>query len=427
MGRKAKSTTITVTPGLLLKQSAKSPFWQCYCRINSASYRKSTGAAAVEEAKQIALEWFFELKKQAKAGVGLKRISFSTLAENYLKTVIGEAKLRYHSETMERHLKPFFSSYVDIKQITEGVVNDYIVERRTKNDKQPTPQTLNRENTVLRQMLAYAHAQKWLPDLIKVTHFSEQQTARRRRHFTEEEYMHLLNRARARIWEARNDRQIQHTIVNRQLLYDVIVLLANSGLRVDEMHSLTWRMVIWDAGDIQLERSGKRKSSRRLVVRKSGMNALTRIAKRRKEWLQHYKKESILDANEKVIATPDGTAVASLKNSFSNLIDACDFVYVDKGDRHCLTSLRHTYATFSLTRKKGLRPTTEVLAKQMGTSTRMIQAHYGHDSVEDYRDELRGLMTEEEKQKKKEEKKDKEEKKAGARKKTNKAAVVVAN
>jgi hypothetical protein len=31
------------------------------------------------------------------------------------------------------------------------------------------------------------------------------------------------------------------------------------------------------------------------------------------------------------------------------------------------------------------------LAKQMGTSERMIQQHYGHDEISDYEDELRGL------------------------------------
>jgi hypothetical protein len=31
-----------------------------------------------------------------------------------------------------------------------------------------------------------------------------------------------------------------------------------------------------------------------------------------------------------------------------------------------------------------------VLSLQMGTSERMIRAHYGHDSIQDYREELRG-------------------------------------
>jgi hypothetical protein len=55
-----------------------------------------------------------------------------------------------------------------------------------------------------------------------------------------------------------------------------------------------------------------------------------------------------------------------------------------------MTSLRHTYATRALTRKSSHKISTHVLALQMGTSERMIRAHYGHDSIEDYRVELRG-------------------------------------
>ena len=34
--------------------------------------------------------------------------------------------------------------------------------------------------------------------------------------------------------------------------------------------------------------------------------------------------------------------------------------------------------------------TIRTLVKQMDTSERMINASYGHDDIEDYRDELRG-------------------------------------
>ena len=96
----------------------------------------------------------------------------------------------------------------------------------------------------------------------------------------------------------------------------------------------------------------------------------------------------MLDPNEKVIALPDGKAVSSFKKGFDQLLRASEFKYELKEDRHVLTSLRHTYATFRLTTKIGKRATMRALAQQMGTSDRMIQKHYGHDQIEDYRDEL---------------------------------------
>jgi len=88
----------------------------------------------------------------------------------------------------------------------------------------------------------------------------------------------------------------------------------------------------------------------------------------------------------------DGTVVVSLKKGFNELLSACGFTYESIIEKHALTSLRHTYATFRLTTRSGnrasVRASVRALAKQMGTSEKMIERHYGHDVVEDYRKEL---------------------------------------
>jgi integrase len=392
MGRKPADQTITVMKGVLLKRSPKSPYWQCSCRVGKTTHRKSTGEEDDAQARLKAMEWLMDLRQQATLGISSKRLSFNQLADSYLATILAKTTQDYHRDTIGRHHKPFFGAIADIKQITAGMLSDYIVYRRNKNDNSPTPQTLNREATVLRQMLRYAHMQKWIPDLLNVPHLDESLTAKRRPHFTEDEYTLLLDKARSRIEDATNDKQIQHAVANRHLLYDAIVLLANSGLRVDEMHSLTWRNILWEAEDIQLTRAGKRKSSRKLVLRKSGLNALKRIHGRRIAYLQEAGLGQTLDMDERVISLPDGRFVSDMKTAFRALIRDCGFTYAVDSPRHSLTSLRHTYATFSLTRKFGPRPRMEVLAMQMGTSQRMIQAHYGHNTVDDHRDELRGVI-----------------------------------
>jgi integrase len=47
-----------------------------------------------------------------------------------------------------------------------------------------------------------------------------------------------------------------------------------------------------------------------------------------------------------------------------------------QGDRRTIYSLRHTYATFRL--QEGVHQ--YILAKNMGTSTAMLERHYGHTS-----------------------------------------------
>ena len=92
--------------------------------------------------------------------------------------------------------------------------------------------------------------------------------------------------------------------------------------------------------------------------------------------------------NERIISLANGTFVSSFKKGFDQVLEAAGFKYNGIAEKHALTSLRHTYATFRLTTKSGKRASVRALAKQMGTSERMIERHYGHDVVEDYREEL---------------------------------------
>ena len=390
MGRPAKATTVVLVPGVNLKCDPRTRIWYFNSSLNRQTIRKSTGEKDETAARIKGMEWYFLLKEgQGRAGI-LNCISFDMLAESYLKTVIGDAKWRYHSETIDRHLLPYFETHGDIKQINEGTISDYLVHRRTKGKQEPVPQTLNRENTVLRQMMAYAALQKWIADKIAIPYINQSLTVRRRRHFTSQEYSLLVSTARRRILEAIADRNQRHVVQHRRLLLDAIIIMANSGLRVDEMHQLTWRGVMWEQGDIQLERAGKRKSSRKLILNAGAVLALKRIARRRRDWLARRQQSVELDPNEPVMSLPTGIAVQSFKTAFRALLDACGFEYRDATERHSMTSLRHTYATRLLTRKHRARPTMAALAKQMGTSPRMIEQHYGHDNVEDYRDDLRG-------------------------------------
>lgn len=161
---------------------------------------------------------------------------------------------------------------------------------------------------------------------------------------------------------------------------------------MDELQSLRWRNVDFESEMLTLERAGKTRSSRRVIVRASGMIALKRIRDRRRDWLDEHGREDVIAAHDPVIALPTGKVVKSFKTGFDGLLDECGFFYETSDQKHSMTSLRHTYATFALTRTRGKRAGIRALAKQMGTSERMIQQHYGHDEIDDYEEELRGIL-----------------------------------
>lgn len=174
----------------------------------------------------------------------------------------------------------------------------------------------------------------------------------------------------------------------RELLRDYILILANTGLRVDEAKTLIWRNVDLEEHTLFLERAGKTKSTRKVFMRIGAVRALRRIRARREAHLARSGES--LDPATKVITMSDGKEVKSFKKGFDQLLIACGFRYNSAEEKHALTSLRHTYATFRLTTRTSKRATIRSLAKQMGTSERMIERHYGHDVIDDYRDELVG-------------------------------------
>ena len=384
MGRRANDTTIEVHDGLYLK--AVNDVWQCYFRLGGKQFRRSTKSKNLSQAKSTALGWWHDAKNRRGRGEEIDRVSFAQLKRSYLDQIKGQGKSAYHRETIERHFLPFFAKFDDISKLRTRDVLDYLQYRRAKGDKPPLPQTLNRENSVLRQMMRHGVDRGWITHVPAIRYESERQTYRRRRHFTSNEYKKLWQTAKQRAKELEGIPLKTRQHWQRLLLLDYIMILANTGMRVDESKTIIWRNVDFNNGTIMLEYAGKTRSSRRIVMRPSAIKALQRIKERRLAFLG--RSGGALDPNEKVIALPDGKAVSSFKKGFDQLLRASEFKYESKEDRHVLTSLRHTYATFRLTTKIGKRATMRALAQQMGTSDRMIQKHYGHDQIEDYRDEL---------------------------------------
>jgi integrase len=386
MGRKSNETTIEVHEGVYLKFLGD--VYHCYFRIAGKQIRKTMNTADLGVAKLKALQLHKATQFKLDSGEEVETVSFTKLKRFYLENLKGKGPYKYHSETLDRHFLPYFVRFNDVARIKRSDILDYVKFRRGKGDQSPTPQTLNRENTVLRQLLRYAVDRNWIKVSPKIENESERLTRRRRRHFNLQEYLALNRAASKRIAELEGIPLKTRQMEQRQLLFDYIKLMANTGLRVDESKTLIWRNVDFENGTLLLEHAGKTKSTRRVIMRKSAADALMRIKERRLQYLEKHGGE--LSDNEKVVALPDGRFINSFKKGFDQLLAAAGFKYEQAHEKHSPTSLRHTYATFRLTATRGNRATVRSLALQMGTSDKMIQQHYGHDSVDDYRDELAG-------------------------------------
>lgn len=58
-----------------------SPFWQCSASVNGRQYRKSTKEDSLAHAKEIAEDWYLELRGKARAGVLRTEKTFKVAAE----------------------------------------------------------------------------------------------------------------------------------------------------------------------------------------------------------------------------------------------------------------------------------------------------------------------------------------------------------
>jgi integrase len=384
MGRKSSEGSFEIQPGLYLK--SQGGLLHCYFRIDGRAFRRSTRTDNVGEATERAKAWYRNAQLRASLGASFETVSFQKLAAAYGKHIEGLSKARYQLPTLKRHFLPYFANVRDISQLRTPEILAYFDHRRAKTPS-PAPQTLNRENSVLRQMLRFARDCGWLKEVPHVPSLSERMSRRRRRHFTLEEYETLIAVAEERT-EACLDLPSQRLYWQRSLLRDYITVLANTGLRVDESKTVIWRNVDLEQGTLLIEHAGKTNSTRRVLIREPGILALRAIAARRLACLAEHGAFAALDANERVFSMPDGQFVACYKTAFRHLLDACGFEYRDTKDRNVLTSLRHTYATLRLTTRTGIRASIKALSKQMGTSERMIERHYGHDQILDYREEL---------------------------------------
>jgi integrase len=167
----------------------------------------------------------------------------------------------------------------------------------------------------------------------------------------------------------------------RELLRDYVLILVNTGMRHGtETKDLKWRDVEWITKNkeqyLQITVTGK-VGKRQLIARHNTEDYLIRIQQRQSN-IAHLEFDTLLKRrlNEDVFKLRSGDTTANLSQTFNNLMrDSGLDADRDVKQRRSLYSLRHTYAHLALLKE---RMDVYTLAKQMGTSVKMIEQHYGH-------------------------------------------------
>ena len=396
----------------------RSPFWQCEASIDGHQFRKSTSEESLSQAKDVAEDWYINLKGRAKWGGGLpaakpKGMLFPDAGKRFLDEYVvlteGERSAKYVEVLrykIEGPLNEFFEHKV-VEEIDDNLVLEYRVHRAKATDKDGNPKppartTIHHEIVALRHVLKSAKRHgdlKHMPDLSapykksgKVVH---------RAWFSEEEYQTLYKATRKR---AKHPESPKWKWESEQF-HDYVLFMANTGLRPDESARLEFRDVVIVDDDatgeriLEIEVRGKRgvgycksmpgavrpfeRLRDRLRAAPAELTATTRDRRSATEIRRAYGTAHQRDRGHGGISRGHGAQMIkprptdcifgpTQRELMNTVLGELGLKFDRDGQRRTSYSLRHTYICFRLMEGADIYQ----VAKNCRTSVEMIEKYY---------------------------------------------------
>tara|TARA_R110002073_G_scaffold5473_7_gene33758 strand:+ start:370 stop:1599 length:1230 start_codon:yes stop_codon:yes gene_type:complete len=405
MANKEDQYTVLPNKARLYKQSGSKRFYVAIKLNNGKWERKSTGTEDLAQAKEKASALYWEAQALAAHNLPQATRTFSSVA----KSVVAELE-----GTKETHdWKQVYKHYI-------GVINSYQIPYfgRTRLDnirpkykgyqayvtkelgRQPSQSTIATHNSALKLIFDKAVDAGYMTQLSVPRLDTRGSSSQRRPTFELSEYRNLLNKLRA--WKKKPTHRIKDAEI-RQLLYDYVMFLANTGIRHGrEAMDLKWQdlsfkksirgneLVVFRV----LKKKGRKATQlwRDVVMRNpygNAINILNRLKDRQAATSGFTVEQLIASRNgAKIFALSDGAQPARMDGTFKKFLHESGLTFGYENKPRTLYSWRHFYATVELTRRKNIN--IALLARQMGTSIAMLEKHYGHLDVVKYGDALSG-------------------------------------
>lgn len=371
--------TQELKPGLVVFRRADVKHKRWYCRIklpNSPQYKTiALKTADANEARDKAYDQDADLRFRIKHEVPVFDRKFSEIAKQFSafqkeRSEIG-AITHHRWRVMDSHIRTQLNPYVGNIQVTQLGQDRWTAYPvwRHKNGKgrsggRVSDGTIRDEMTTLRSVMRYAASKKYIRDSQVFTGKLPVGHARREE-FTPEEYRKLHTFARRWIKEARNEANRWY----RQIAYNFVLIMTNTGMRPSEAKNLRWR-------DSEIHTDKQERTVVRLSVRGKAKFRTLVAAGNVATYLERIRSLSKATKPEDfVFTTMEGKPARTLYHSLiEGLLTESELLNSSSGSRRSTYCFRHTYATFRLTEGVDVY----FLAKQMGTSVKMIEDHYGH-------------------------------------------------
>ncbi len=369
----------TLKPGLIIfrRGDVQHKSWYCRLKVPGEDRYKTVSLKTrdTNDARNKAYDHDAELRFKVKHEMPVFNRTFAQVAQEYSDKEKGRAEVgqitHHRWRVQESHIKTQLNRYIGKHQITligQDRWQEYPVWRQRNGEGRSggkvSDGTIRSEMATMKSIMAYAASKHYIRES-QVFKGKLPLSKARREEFTPQEYRQLHTFARKWITAARGDNNEWY----RTVAYNFVLIMCNTGMRPSEAKNLRWKDV-----DIQSDKHGRQFV--RVAVRGKGKHRTLVAASNVATYFERIKEISKATEPEDFVFTNDkGKAARTLYHSLiERLLMESKLQNSSSGSRRSTYCFRHTYATFRLTEGVDVY----FLAKQMGTSVKMIEDHYGH-------------------------------------------------
>jgi integrase len=370
---------------VVLYKREDSTKWQARYKLKDLKWRRiATKQKNLQYAVEVACEAYDRARFLFAENIPISSKRFDVAAnlavdemKRQLTAEVGKTVYNDYITAINKYLIPFFGKY-NINTIGYEELQAFGTWREREMGRKPVASTVTTHISAMNRVYDVAIERGWIAQqqIPKIKNTGAKGTAREA--FSKSEYASLTSFMVK--WSEKG--HTGKTKQMRSLLRDYILVLANTGMRHGtEAMNLKWTDIAFvkkgEEKYLQMTVSGKR-GRRTLIARHNTEIYLERLYKRQPHLAKYATLEKLLEKkiNEPVFVLANGEKTRNLAGTFRVLMreSGLDKDRMPKQKRS-LYSFRHTYAHEVLMKD---RMDVYTLAKQMGTSVKMIELHYGH-------------------------------------------------
>jgi integrase len=366
-------------PGLIIFRRAdvKHRNWYCRIKLPKADRYKTVSLKTPDlaDARDRAYDQDAEVRFSLKHDIPVFQKSFAEVAKefsDFQKKRSEAGEITHHRwRVLDSHIRTQLNRYVgtiQITQIAEDRWKSYPMWRQEngkgRSGGRVSAGTVRDEMTTFRSVMAFAATKRYITQsLVFKGKLPLDKVAREE--FTPTEYRKLHTFARQWVKDAR----ASTNTTSRTLAYNFVLIMCNTGMRPSEAKNLRWR-------DVSIEKDKQGREFVRLAVRGKGKHRNLVAANNVATYVERIRSISkATKPDDHVFTNYEGKPSLTLYHSLiESLLQDSELQMSSSGSRRSTYCFRHTYATFRLTEGVDVY----FLAKQMGTSVKMIEDHYGH-------------------------------------------------